>query len=472
MRNRRNFFICLIFIYLGLLISLKDLLTPLISGDMDGYARANWSYYKYINKELLTLNQVGGSWLPFHPNVLGFSILLTKNPQLGPRLITLILNVFSIPLIFIYTKRIFPRELKKELIAITAAIIYLIHPLRLMIATQPLSESISVFFFLLILVLSSAEKIKPLYIILLINTACAIRFEFWLMIPLIWLIFFFHQPNKIILILESILCFTFPAYWMVLNYLHLGNIFGFFIDKYRNAHIGLSEVAYYNLFLAAKGWLNVLLDQIGITGLFASLYSVRNFSLEKFPISKYLIFILLPYYFLALLIFQVYFGSMEWLPPRYLFPVLIGLIPFISYGFLKMIEALRVYVSRKLIFWILLFSVTLFCLGDIAGVVNNVKNWKQTSIDEESQVLSLIDYYRTTNLDSKEIIYVTEGDWIWPMFIYLTQRHDIERISPDEYNVRKIPQFTYIVLHKSSENDQKCKGKIEFENEQFMVCNF
>ena len=137
-----------------------------------------------------------------------------------------------------------------------------------------------------------------------------------------------------------------------------------------------------------------------------------------------------------------------------------------------MIEALRVYVSRKLIFWILLFSVTLFCLGDIAGVVNNVKNWKQTSIDEESQVLSLIDYYRTTNLDSKEIIYVTEGDWIWPMFIYLTQRHDIERISPDEYNVRKIPQFTYIVLHKSSENDQKCKGKIEFENEQFMVCNF
>lgn len=465
-----DFFIFFTLILLGLLISFKDFSAPFVYGDIDGYERANWGYENYAKNKFLTLNQVGGAWLPFHANILSLSILLTKDPQFGPRAITLALNVLSIPLIFIYTKNIFSKDEKNRIIALVSSIIYLISPLRLMLAIEPLSESVSLFFILLILVLLSNKKIKPIPIIFLINVACAIRFEFWFMIPFIWLVLLTSQSkNKKIIILECALCLAFPFYWMVNNYLYRNNYFAFFFDKYGNAHKNKPEIPYYNFYLSTRGWIDKLLDQIGFTGGLITFYTFKKLLNKNSIVNEKFIFILLPFYFLLILIAQVYLGTMEWLAPRYLFSVIVGFIPLIAYGIVKIIEFLKSHQS-KYFFWILVSAIFIFSLADILGVAKNVKNWQKiVTENERDQMMQLIIFFETNELTSKNTTYLKNEKWIFPMFTFLTQKHDVKIIPLTDYVNEKDNYSEYVIYN--SKDSFLCKGKIDFTNKEFKVCH-
>jgi len=477
--NRRltSFLIFLVLTISGFLISFKTLLSPLTFGEVDGYSRAIWAFNNYVNGTLLTLDKFGGAWLPLHPKILGFSILFIRDPRFGFRLISLLFCVASVVLIYIYTERIFKSEPKKRLVALLAAIIYLLSPLRLLLATQPLSEPISMFFFSLILVLCSAKKVKPLYLIIFINIACAIRFEFWFMVPFIWLILYIDKPKKRInYVIECLACLIFPFYWMMINYFVSRNFFEFFSIKYSNAHKDESEVVYYNLFLASKAWVNALQDQIGMVGCFLYIFAWKLLTEKrKLVLNKKYIFVLIPVYFLLLLILQVHWGTMEWLAPRYLFPVLIGIIPYISYGMVKFLEAIFMRIKKNsFIGWIFLGGFVLFCYGDILGVKNNIVNWKlKGSVEQKQDVWQLVEYFKSNKIESKEIFYVEEGkSWTWVMFVFLTQKYDIKIISLSEYFTRNFDPSTEVILTNLFLLDQNCRGKMEFINKTFMVCKF
>jgi len=464
--KKKIFFLSLVFLFIGFFLSFKSLSSPLLFGDMDGYKRANWGYHKYASGQLLNFNEAGGAWLPFHPTILGLSILFFKDPVFSPRLITLIFSVFSIPLMYLYTRELFINDKRKEIVAIVATFIYLIHPFRLFFATQPLSEPVSMFFFLLILLFLSQKKLRLFLIIFFINLASAIRFEFWYFIPIIWLVFFTNKYlKKQEVVIASALCLVFPFYWLFLNYSNFKSPFYFFSNKYRNAQKSPPQIPYYNFFLATRGWIDSLIEVMSLTGIGIAFYGILNF-FKKETFGN-LIFVLLPFYFLLLLIIQVFLGTMEWLAPRYLFPVVITLIPFLSYGLIQIIQILS-KKKKNIVFFLLLITISFFSILEIYGFVINVKKWRQAVLNDNlHQVVELVNFYETQRNSFKEIIYVTSGDWVFPMFIYLSQRHDVSFLSTQEYSAFSNSD-SMIILHSSS--NSQCKNKTSFSNYLFSVC--
>lgn len=467
-------FIFCLFLVLGFLFSFKTLSLPLINGEADGYSRANWAFDNYIKGNLLTINKAGGSWLPFHIDILSFSILMTGDPKFGPRLISLFFCVFSVALMYLFTERMFEHEKNKRLMALTATSIYLFNPLRLLLATQPLSEAVSTFFFILILWLCSAKKIKHIYVILLINIACAIRFEFWMLIPFVWLIFYIKKPDKkwMEYIWKCLLCLVFPLYWMVLNYFHSGNYWEFFIEKYNNAQNNVPEVAYYSFVLAFEAWIKMLIYQIGMVGFLLYVSTWKFLRKWKNDLNKNKIFVLLPLYFLLLLILQVYFGTMEWLPPRYLFPVLISIIPFVGYGLIKIIE--KILSQRNKVVVGALLIVAIFLVSkDIIGIDSNLSKWqKKGSSSYGEDALQLVDFFRLNQKKSENTFYVENGDWTLSMLVFLSQKHDIRIMPSSEYYLGNFEGSTNVILTNSFGNSQICLGKVIYTNKSFRVCSF
>lgn len=131
----------------SILISIPALLSPMIYADMDAYARANWGLRIFAERSWLHI--IAGAWLPFHAILLSLSHYLTTDAILAPRLLTLLLNAASVPLVYMYTNNLIgfylPRQ-HGDRIGVIAMIFYCLSPFRLAIATVPLSESVAMFF--------------------------------------------------------------------------------------------------------------------------------------------------------------------------------------------------------------------------------------------------------------------------------------------------------------------------------------
>ncbi len=300
------------------------------------------------------------------------------------------------------------------------------------------------------------------------------RFEFWLMIPLIWVIFFTSgYKNKLQFFIHSFLLLAFPFYWGLCNYFHSGNFFGFFSNKYRNAQQSIPEVPYYNFFLATEGWIDKLLEQTGIMGLILIIYAyMKMLNINGQHHLKKLVFIFIPIYFLLLLIIQVFLGTMEWLAPRYLFVVSFSLIPIFSYGLVHIYE-IACLQKKNVTFWIIITIFAIFSFLDVFVLIDNVKNWRQSaSTHDLAQVSQLVNYYEAGKFFSKPIIYVSPGDWLIPMFIYLTQRHDIVFITPQDFLSQDINYPSLIILKNSPKLNLHCKKNETFQNDAFTVCDY
>ena len=470
---QNNLLIYLLLIIAGFLVSFKEINSPLLLGDMDGYARANIGFDIYQKKKFLSLNYGGGMWLPLHQNILGFSIYLSNNPQLGPRLISLLFNVLSIPLIFKLSELILKKSNHKELIALVSSFIYLFHPLRLLIATQPLSETTSMFFFLLILTKLFEEKPKIVLISIISNIACLIRFEFWFLIPVIWLsIYLDKTTNKKSFNLFLYISFLIvPIIILIINKICQGNFLAFISDKYYVAQNVINiGIKYHDMFSANKYWLIELINQFGLTGITLLIYAIIKIKENKIIKNKNLIFLFIPAYFFFLLVSQVYFGAMEWIAPRYLFPVVIGLIPLISYGLVSLIEI--IYKKRKNILILPIASIIfVFIFAEVHGLITNKKFWQQTiSNNEERAILELVEYYEKNNeMKKSQIIYLTKGDWLHPMFIYLTQRHDLFLTRVLDRKMINKSQTTFAIFVKTKNTTNPCSNT-KFENASFVVC--
>lgn len=457
-----------IFIFAGFLLSLKTYLSPMTFVEMDAYNRANWGYTNLVNAQLFHFRYVGGSWLPLHPDILGLSIFFWHDPQNAPRLITFILNIFSIPLMFLFTNELFHKSKKNILISMIATIIYLFHPLRLNLATVTLSESIAYFFLLLILILCMRKKINYGFLIFLLNLSAAIRYEFWLILPIVWLIVFIDKDlniwKKIILCGLSAI---FPFYWILMSYLNSGSIFGFFSDKLFNAHHSIPVVSYFNLLAAIKGWLGTLKGAIGWSGLLVSTYGFILY-IKHEQDNKRLIISILPLYFFISLIHQVFFGTMEKLPQRYLFVVIVGIIPLFSYGIYDFFQHLR---KKGRILQLIIFAVALFFFVKDANNIYINSNYYENLwfIKDQEQIMEVIDFFNQNRIDytDKKLIYASSGDSYFPMFVYFTQRHDFLEVTNMADDASRYSNENAIWIVRKEFN---CPGKHYFENLLFRVC--
>lgn len=322
----------LILIAIGFVLAWSSLKKPMTS-EGDAYARSIIAYYYYQSKTFISNNSV---WLPFHFTLLSLPLYFFSNFHLSVRVWSLIISLTSIPLLYLYSKIIF----KETKIAVLASILLLVLPMRIVLSTHTLTEPVFISFLLASFVFFFKEKPNYLISFLLLNIAHGIRYESWFLLPILWLILLrkkIYLQKTIALIALSL---VFPIYYLWGNAQAQGSCLAFFNEKYQVAQINQIK-EYFDLFLSSRAWEKNLLDFIPLP-----FFLIIFINLKNVIKGKKVIFLIIPMYLFISLIIQVYLGTMEWFPPRYLYPLIVLLIPFISYSFIDLFTSIKKPIFR------------------------------------------------------------------------------------------------------------------------------
>lgn len=277
--------------------------------------------------------------------------------------------VALIPAIYLYSHSLF--TIKK--VSLTSGILLITLPLVLFLSTQTLTElpfTIPFIFSLYFLF-----KSKPNYAasIIALNIAHSFRFESWFILPLIFAYLvsensLSHFKKALYIILYSF----FPIFWILFGYYTTGVWYDFFLDKYTHASEKNFDHTYGNIFISTHRWLVSL--AVSVPHTFPPLWII-GVTFSIFNIRKKILFsALIPLYLFIVLILQVYLGTMEWQPTRYLAPIIILSLPFISYA---LVHIIQIFKSYKL-FLIALFLIICLDYHRNVGLVhhNLIEKWE------------------------------------------------------------------------------------------------
>ncbi|MDH5533146.1 MAG: glycosyltransferase family 39 protein [Candidatus Pacebacteria bacterium] len=324
--NKKNWIISIFILFLSTLFifSLLEITNPMI-GEGDAYSRAIISKRLFDKGQLFNLG-ITNTWLPLHFSLLNILSSFNLNIFTSQRIVTSIFSILSIYSLYLYSKEVF----KDQKVAILSGVIFGLLPLRIILSTQTLSETTFLFFFILaMLFLIKRHTTKNLlFFMILFNLSAAIRFESWLIIPLIILYLILNNKiNKNIKFLYFLSLLLFPITWIINNFKDNGTLFYFFNNKYNIAQrTTINE--FYNLNLSIKAWEGQLLQLFPIEILIITIFSYK-YLFKKLTLKKAFSYFL-PIYLYIILILQVFLGTMEWFPHRYLLIPLTFLIPILA----------------------------------------------------------------------------------------------------------------------------------------------
>lgn len=349
-------------------ISLDDLKNPMIA-EGDAYSRFNNAYKDFQNKILF--EKYTGPWLPIHFTILSLPFYFGIG-HMGPRIITLILNLLSFISLYFYTKNI----TKNKKTAILSVFLYLILPLRIILSTQTLTEGVFMFFLLNSLIFLTKTNKNYFVSSLFLFIAQGIRFEAWLILPFIFIIVICDTKLKLINKINYLILFSaFPIIWIINNYYLYKNPFFFFSEKKEIAS-QRENSNYFNWINSFNAWIDKLLinfSRIDIFLYFSSLFLTKTNKKKIFYFS-------LPIYFFFILVFQVYIGSMEWEPHRYLsIPITLAL-PFLADAILQIgiIIKKRINIKISLVSLILILTnIAVFHYKSFDSLYH-MMNWNMT----------------------------------------------------------------------------------------------
>lgn len=355
-----------IIIIIAFIISLNQISQPMIA-EGDAYSRALISKRQAIEHGFINFQEYG-TWLPFHFSILTIPQLMGFDAFYGQRLVTVIISLLSAISLYFYTKEC----LNDKKTAVIATIIYIIFPLRLLLSTQTLSESVFLFFLItsIYFLIKKGNQNKNLSLSLLfLFISQATRYEAWIIIPLLWFYVLienkFNTKTKLIFLLTSII---FPIYWIINSSIRSNsNIFSFFDEKYKMAQKDL-VVEYYNLNLSYKAWEKQLIKVFPIPYLLIAFTEYRDFYIKINP--KKIIFYFTPIYLFIMLVAQVYFGTMEWFPIRYLLIPTAFIIPVLAKSIKRITDEINNLIKNETRN-VYLFFITIIFLG-LVGLLSAI----------------------------------------------------------------------------------------------------
>lgn len=377
---------------------------PMISS-ADGYSRLVEGISTYFHPD-----SHGYIWLPGHRETLALFIALNPtHAEFQSRFLSWIILpiVSSITFLFVFLRT------KKFSISLIAAAFYLVNPLTINLSTQTLSENVWLLFISISILLLS-QKSKKLWFIGIIFWILSqtVRYESWYLSPIILLIFYGFHKNIKATVIFAVVCIIFPIYWLLTTYFYTGNIFYYWHEKMFQASKGPPDI-YYHLIPSLQAWWLPLQYIISIpvisVFLICSIFQIKQ--------KNYLSLLAISTFFL--LVLQVYLGTMEYFPARYL-----SIVPFATIIVIFTVIGKSKYFLPETLIIILLLSI------EATHLPTNLKQIGESPLPE---TLSLA---KTVNSSPQENT----------CYIYL---YDIDNYSYSEvslpYLINKIDQ-TYLVL--------------------------
>lgn len=323
----------LIILVSSFIFGLYDLNQPMIA-EGDSYSRALIGKKLFEKNVLFDVNSTN-VWLPLHFTLINLPAWFGFELFYGQRLITLALSCLSIAAIFYYTKT----NTKGNATAILASVLFAILPIRYVLATQTLSEPIFVFFFIFSVYFLTNGKNNFKNNLAFIGTffiSGILRFESWIFVPVILAFIWLDEERskKDKNTLTTMIAIV-PTAWIIQNFFARGNFLSFFKEKYEIA-ANNPIPSFYNWGLSMSNWLQQLQKSLPMLYLLLAGHQLSAFF--KKPTPKRAIFYLTPIYLFLSLVLQVYFGTMEWFPLRYLLIPISFTIPIVAESIVSIFE--------------------------------------------------------------------------------------------------------------------------------------
>lgn len=472
--KNKNIVFPIAIIFTAIFLSLPVLAQPMIT-EGDAYDRVFDAYRLYKSNKIY--ESFGGTWLPVHKSILAISLYFHDNYHLTPRIATVVINGIAAYVLYKLTLIIFENDKNKKLISNLTLILYLIFPQRIFISTQTLTEPIAAFFILSTIYFLVKNQLFKSTIFLYI--AQGIRYEAWFLVPFFILYLILNDKKNKILVISSY--FIFPIYWFLENLKKSGSGLEFFSEKYSVAQNAGFVKEYWNFPLSLMSWANNAYYLLGLTGSLLMIYGIFCFVKNKEK-NKTGIFVLSTgLYLFSILVFQVFVGTMEWFPHRYLFLPLTILFPFFGYGlalFIKKINNLPLTLSLAPLVFIDIFY-TYQVMHTISAPDLRYPTDKVSSLEELNSFYQ--NSIKDTNLKTLYVFNINNNYWLFPQFVYFNKlninKEDLwvtEDKNLEIYLQESKLENTYIIIEKPAISFVEIVSENQkvFSNDLFVVYNY
>lgn len=492
LKSVRKNFVWLVLVILTLFwlaAGLNEISLPMIA-EGDAYARANIGKKMMEQGYFLLLN--GRTvWLPLHFTLINLPAWLGMDLFFGQRLMTLILSLVSVWLLYFYTLE----HTRNQRVAFLASILFGFFPLRQILSTQTLTESVFICFFVGALYLLVKEKLKNIDLVLIvILTAIAslIRFEAWFFLPIIIGYILVRQDLSLkAKVATSLGLLTAPLAWITNNALASGQFLAFFAEKYNTAN-NQPNVNFYHWNLAQAGWEKQLSKTFPLTFLLVVAPAYSKLFTQFNP--KKALFYLTPIYLFLVLVAQVYLGTMEWFPLRYLLIPTTFVIPIFSLSVYRLVRFIKKYLAEQQPDWakaslLILAGLLSAALLETAQGTNQKTHLQLTTLSlmslQDEEILKPKDWQKlesftelknqlaTENSEKKLIEYYyndQDRSWYDQALFYRLDNLGID-LNKSTFPLQHAPN-TIIVWEKEligQESHWQADFKIIFENQYFYL---
>lgn len=337
----------LIFIGINIALSLPYLQSPLVA-DPDAYGRVLQAWLPMQSGHFWDI-RLDSQWLPLHGLILRMGWLVWKDFFHTPQYLTFLISLSGIPLFFIYCRKALTRG--ESLIA---TFLYTVFPLRYILSTQPLTESMLLPFILLPLI-AIVDRGRKWIIGGLCGLAVAggIRYDAWYLLPFIWIdvVNRIHNPYlRFGGVAASLLT---PAIWILSSYLSTHQWLMFLSQRINVAGPTMQTFIYRPIASAVAVGIS-LLRVIPLPLIILIIIGLIHLLTKKEKDSRitHYMFALIPLYFLAFFYAMVFSGTMEWITSRFFLLIAVLFIPSVIVG------AREAYRISKTSLLLLLISFT------------------------------------------------------------------------------------------------------------------
>lgn len=450
----------LITVAASLVFSIPFISQPMIA-EGDAYDRSLEASYLHQSGKIY--ESWGGMWLPLHKTVLSLSLFVFNNYFITLRVVTVLFSGLTIYFLYKITSEIiFEKNKQKEILGLLSAFIYLLLPQRLLFSSLTLTEPVFTFFLLAGTYTFLKKKKSSLFFL---NIAHGIRYESWFLLPLFYWHLLIDKKTSLMKKISQILYLSaFPIYWIIENLVLNEDILFFFNEKYEVAqNIPFENYAYFNILASIKPWIENIYWLLGIVGSMSLIYGIYIFLKEKHSTKDGIFVLSTALYLIVTLVVQVYFGTMEWFPSRYLYMSIALLIPFLTYGLFNIYK--KIFYKKTM----LLIAFAPLLIIDLHQIFKHTNQITSPELNEVSHrkedLFELIEFGKT--IESKKVNYVYKKEnnlWLYPHFLYFSEK-EIELIEKESIKKQNSDIFIF-EQPASSKNDQ---GEVIFENKTFKV---
>lgn len=446
----------------GAVICFMSVVLPLIGRPMMSEGNT-YSRLQTIVMEINSPNYLTDfSWLPFYNKIMAWPLKLYFDPSgLSVRCLTLLVTLLTSGLVYILTYEL----TKLKSLSIVAASFFLINPLTINLSTLTLSESLWSFLVILsITFLMGKDKKYWVWGILSWMVSQGVRYESWYLTPVLIFIVWMRHKNLRLLVLVFLSSLVFPFYWMLESYKYTGvylNIIN--IKKYYAAN-GPSNI-YGNLWESAKVWFQRIDWVILWPFILVFILGIPQAVKQKNWLW------LIPTISVVLLITQVFLGTMEYFPARYLVILPATIYPFVAATLKKTYVNDRVF---GLVVIVLLFIFEMVSGPSRITLINEAPN---------KEAMAVADFVKQ-NYNGKPVRYISEDtkDTTWtystvwyfshiPLSNFVLEQtgNYMARDNKKEGEVMTIVEKGYDKKVNDLYIDLGKKKKIIYENDYYLV---